>query len=304
MDYKHELEFGLFLNPDAYNPQEVLRVARLADSLGLDFVAIQDHPYQHAHLESVALLSTIAATTKQITVQPHVISLPLRLPALLAKEFATIDILSGGGRVALGLGAGAFWQAIQAFGGPMRAPREAVQALEEAIAIIRGMWTPTLSVKVPGEFYAVRNVRPGPFPIAPIPIGIGAVGPKMLSLIGRTADDWLVSGYADLNQLAEGNQRIDDAALAAGRTPSAIRRTYGLNPNGLGKPAAPESLTAQAWIDRGITLALDYGVSRFLVVPIDSSWDRTLNFIAEQAAPGIRDAVASARSNRAMPVTI
>ena len=68
-----------------------------------------------------------------------------------------MDILSGGGRTELGLGAGAFWQAIKAFGGPVRAPREAVQALEEAIAIIRGMWTPALSVKVPGEYYAVRD---------------------------------------------------------------------------------------------------------------------------------------------------
>jgi alkanesulfonate monooxygenase SsuD/methylene tetrahydromethanopterin reductase-like flavin-dependent oxidoreductase (luciferase family) len=296
MDYKHELEFGLFLNPDAHDPQEVLRVARLADSLGLDFVAVQDHPYQQAHLESVALLSTIAATTKQITVQPHVISLPLRLPALLAKEFATIDILSGGGRTELGLGAGAFWQAIQAFGGPVRTAREAVQALEEAIAIIRGMWTPALSVKVPGEYYAVRHVRPGPFPIKPIPIGIGAVGPKMLALIGRVADDWLVSGYADLEQLAEGNRRIDEAATAAGRSPEAIRRTYGLNVSGLGKAPGPEMLNAQEWIERGTRLALEYGVGRFWVVPVGGSWDRTLHFIAEEVAPGVRKEVASGRA--------
>lgn len=303
MDYKHNLQFGLFLTPDAHSAQEVLRIARLADSLGLDFVGVQDHPYQQAHLESVALLSTIAATTKQITVQPHVISLPLRLPALLAKEFATIDILSGGGRVELGLGAGAFWQAIQAFGGPVRTPREAVQALEEAIAIIRGMWTPALSVKVPGEFYAVRNVRPGPFPLAPIPIGIGAVGPKMLSLIGRTADDWHVSGYADLAQLAEGNQRIDDAALAAGRQPSDIRRTYGLNLSGLGKPSTSEPPTAQQWIDRGTTLALDYGVSRLWIVPVNNSWDYSLHFLAEQVAPNIREAVAAARTKPTVAVT-
>lgn len=296
MDYKHDLQFGLFLTPDARDPQEVLRVARLADSLGLDFVAVQDHPYQQAHLESVALLSTIAATTRHITVQPHVISLPLRLPALLAKEFATIDILSGGGRTELGLGAGAFWTAIQAFGGPMRAPREAVQALEEAILIIRGMWNPALSVKLPGDYYTVKGARPGPIPTQPIPIGIGAIGPKMLNLIGRVADDWLVSGYAGLDQLAEGNSRIDDAALSAGRTPAGIRRTYGLSPGGLNKPTGTETLDPQAWIDRGTLLALDYGVSRFWVTPIAGAWDQTLHFLAEEVAPSMRAAVASARS--------
>lgn len=296
MDYKHDLKYGLFLNPDASDPQEVLRVARLADSLGLDFVAIQDHPYQSAHLESVALLSTIAATTEQITVQPHVISLPLRMPALLAKEFATVDLLTGGGRTELGLGAGAFWQAIQAFGGPVRTPGAAVKALEEAIAIIKGMWTPALSVKVQGEHYTVRNVRPGPFPTSPIPIGVGAVGPRMLNLIGRLADDWLVSGYATLEQLAEGNRLIDEAALSAGRTPGAIRRTYGLNESGLGKPTAPETLHAQVWIDRGTQLALEYGVSRFWVVPIEGSWDHTLHFIAEEVAPAVREAVERARN--------
>ena len=115
-------------------------------------------------------------------------------------------------------------------------------------------------MKVPGEYYAVRNVRPGPFPIKPIPIGIGAVGPKMLTLIGRVADDWLVSGYADLEPpWQRGNRRIDDAAMAAGRMPQEIRRTYGLNMAGLGKPSGPENLDAREWIDRGTRLALEYG---------------------------------------------
>jgi len=162
------------------------------------------------------------------------------------------------------------------------------------------MWTPALSVKVPGEYYAVRHVRPGPFPIKSIPIGIGAVGPRMLALIGRSADDWLVSGYADLEQLAEGNRRIDDAALAAGRAPEMIRRTYGLNVSGLGKPSGSEELNAQEWIDRGTRLALEYGVGRFWVVPVGGSWDRTLRFIAEEVAPDIREAVAIARAGDAV----
>lgn len=286
MNYGHPIEFGFFLEPNSQNSAEVLRVARLGDSLGLDFVGIQDHPYQPAHLESVALLSAIAATTQTIKVQSHVICLPLRLPALLAKEFATIDLLGGGGRTELGLGAGAFWKAIQAYGGPVHTPPEAVQALEEAIAIIRAMWTPTLSVRITGEHYTVRGVRPGPIPITPIPIGIGAIGPRMLALTGRLADDWLVSGRTDLAQLAEGNQRIDDAALAAGRIPEAVRRTYILN-----LQPGLEKFDAVAWVARATALALDYGVSRMWVVPVGDSWDATLHFLAEEVAPAVRKLV-------------
>jgi alkanesulfonate monooxygenase SsuD/methylene tetrahydromethanopterin reductase-like flavin-dependent oxidoreductase (luciferase family) len=112
MDYGHRLEFGIFLTPGAQDTQGVLRVARLADDLGLEYVGIQDHPYQRAYLETVALLSAIASTTHKTRVQSMVMCLPLRLPTLMSKEFATIDLLAGPGRTELGLGAGAFWQAI------------------------------------------------------------------------------------------------------------------------------------------------------------------------------------------------
>lgn len=58
---------------------------------------------------------------------------------MLARSLASLDLLSGG-RIELGLGAGAFWEAIEAMGGPRRAPGAAVQALEEAIEVIRQVW--------------------------------------------------------------------------------------------------------------------------------------------------------------------
>ena len=67
-----------------------------------------------------------------MTLVPTVATLPLRPPAVLAKSAASLDLLAGG-RVQLGLGAGAFWDAIAAMGGPRRGPREAVAALDEAI---------------------------------------------------------------------------------------------------------------------------------------------------------------------------
>ena len=64
MDYGRPVQFGLFLTPDAGDPQKVLRVARLADELGLDLLGVQDHPYQPRFLDTWTLLSVIAAQTQ------------------------------------------------------------------------------------------------------------------------------------------------------------------------------------------------------------------------------------------------
>jgi alkanesulfonate monooxygenase SsuD/methylene tetrahydromethanopterin reductase-like flavin-dependent oxidoreductase (luciferase family) len=117
MDYGHDLHFGVFLNPRAARYDEVLTAAREADVLGLDSVSVQDHPYQPAHLDTWTLLTHIAARTERVTVFPNDANLPLRPPVVLARSAATLDVLSGG-RVELGLGAGAFWDAIEAVGGP------------------------------------------------------------------------------------------------------------------------------------------------------------------------------------------
>jgi alkanesulfonate monooxygenase SsuD/methylene tetrahydromethanopterin reductase-like flavin-dependent oxidoreductase (luciferase family) len=268
----------------------VLRVARLADSLGLEYVGIQDHPYQRAYLETVALLSAIASTTQRIRVQSMVMCLPLRLPALISKEFATIDLLAGPGRTELGLGTGAFWQAIKGYGGPVRAPGEAVQALEEAIKIIRGMWTEQVSVRFTGEYYTVQGIRPGPIPSSPIPIGIGSIGPRMLALTGRVADDWFSSGRTTIEMLSNSNGRIDAGAQATGRDPSAIRRTYGLN-----MLPGLEQLDAEKWVARGTILALDHGISRFTVIEATGDWDHMLHFVAEEVAPRLRETVSRER---------
>src|SRR5687767_14604151 len=139
-DYGHDIEFGYFLNPDAGDPDGVLETARLADRLGYDLLGVQDHPYQRAHLDSLALLGVIFAQTDRIRVFQHVANLPLRPPAVLAKTAATLDVLSGG-RFEAGLGGGGFLQAAQAMGGPALTPGESLEALEEAVAILRASWS-------------------------------------------------------------------------------------------------------------------------------------------------------------------
>src|SRR5687768_17226807 len=157
-DLGHELWFGFFLTPSAQQADSVLQLARVADQLGLDLVGIQDHPYQPHFLDTWTLLSALARETERIRLIPDVINLPLRPPAVLAKAAASLDILSGG-RVELGLGSGAFFDAVVSMGGPRRSPGEAIEALEEAIGVIRALWTPGRAATIEGKHYQLRGAR-------------------------------------------------------------------------------------------------------------------------------------------------
>src|SRR5215218_824336 len=132
--------FGIFPTPNADDRDQLVDQVLLAERLGLDLVGIQDHPYQRRFLDTFSVIPYLAARTERIRFFPDVANLPLRQPAVMAKAAASIDLLSGG-RFELGLGAGAFWEGIDAMGGPARTGPESVAALEEAIAVIRLMWS-------------------------------------------------------------------------------------------------------------------------------------------------------------------
>jgi alkanesulfonate monooxygenase SsuD/methylene tetrahydromethanopterin reductase-like flavin-dependent oxidoreductase (luciferase family) len=230
-DYGHDPWFGVFVPPVAEQSDSVLELARRADAVGLDVFAIQDHPYQPAFLDAWTLLSALAVETARIRLFPDVANLPLRLPSVLARSAASIDILSDG-RFELGLGAGAFWNAIEANGGPRRTPGEALVALEEAMTIIRAIWTPGRGPRVDGKHYRVWGPKTGPQPPHRIGIWVGGYGPRMLKLIGRLADGWVPSaGYLPPDQLGERSRRRllehlsfeeDELLPALGRLPASI----------------------------------------------------------------------------------
>ena len=178
MDYGQPVRFGVFLTPDASQPSRLLALAGLADELGFDAIGVQDHPYQRRFLDTWTLLTAIAVRTSRVQVFPDVANLPLRPPAILAKAAASLDLLSGG-RVELGLGAGGAWEAIKAIGGPVRTPGESVAAVEEAIQVIRLMWSGERGVRFDGKFYQLAGVQTGPKPLHPIGIWLGAYRPRM-----------------------------------------------------------------------------------------------------------------------------
>ena len=157
------LRLGVFVTPDAEDAAETLEQIAVADETGLELVGVQDHPYQRRVLDTWTLLAFAAARTARVRLVPDVVNLPLRPPAVLAKAAASLDVLSGG-RLELGLGAGAFWDAIVAMGGPRRSGPESVDALEEAIAILRAFWAGERGIRAGGKHYRVQGAHAGPVP--------------------------------------------------------------------------------------------------------------------------------------------
>ncbi|OCG73975.1 LLM class flavin-dependent oxidoreductase [Microbacterium sediminis] len=286
-DYGHPLRFGTFVTPRNAPPARPVELAVLSERLGFDLVTFQDHPYQPGFHDTWTLLSWVAARTSRIHVSGNVLNLPLRQPAVLARASASLDLLSGG-RFDLGLGAGGFWDAIEAMGGRRLTPGQGVDALSEAIDIIRGIWDPHRRgpLRAGGRWHRVDGAKTGPAPAHEIPIWLGAYKPRMLRLTGRKADGWLPSlGYLEPGALAAGNRAIDDAATEAGRDPREITRLLNIPPQ---TPAAELA-----------RLALEDGISVFIVASDD---ERTPEAFAGEILPTVREEVDRERAGRGVSV--
>jgi alkanesulfonate monooxygenase SsuD/methylene tetrahydromethanopterin reductase-like flavin-dependent oxidoreductase (luciferase family) len=294
-DLRRPVEFGGNVDPTTADPSWPLRLTRAIEDAGLDFISIQDHPYNARFFDTWTLLATVAQATTRVRFFPNVANLPLRPPAMLAKSVATLDVLSGG-RIELGLGAGAFWEAIAAMGGPTRTPGEAVEALEEAIQIIRRFWSGERSVRFEGKHYHILGARTGPRPVHDVGIWVGAVGPRMLGLIGRMADGSIPSiTSVPPERLPEMQARINESALAAGRNPQDIRRVYNLMGT-IGDGRAQDLLDGPVaqWVDRLTHFVVELGMDTFMFWPT-SDPIRQVEIFASEVAPAVREAVASIR---------
>jgi alkanesulfonate monooxygenase SsuD/methylene tetrahydromethanopterin reductase-like flavin-dependent oxidoreductase (luciferase family) len=283
--YGRELEFGLSLVPTSADGEVLQSLARRADDLGLDVIGIQDHPYQWRFLDTFSLIGDLLARTQRVRFFPDVANLPLRHPAMLAKQAASLDVLSGG-RFELGLGAGAFWEAIGAMGGPVRSGREAFEALEEGIEIIRRFWSGERTIAFEGRHYSVKGLHPGPPPAHPIGIWLGVGKPRSLALTGRVADGWVPSlGWATPDLVPELVRHIDEAAVEAGRDPSEIRRVYNISGTIADGPVRglvdgpPEH-----WVETLTSFAAELGFDTFIFWPGDEPEAQLERFATEVVA--------------------
>lgn len=168
-------------------------------------------------------------------------------------------------------------------GGPRRTPKQSVDALEEAIAILRGFWSGEGSVTVEGEHYSVRGAKPGPAPAHPIGVWVGAYGPRMLRLTGRLGDGWLPSlggKYMSADDAPRMQSVVDEAARRAGRDPGQIERAV----NVMSLDGSPGS-----WPDQLARIAADLRFTTLLVSPRGEDPVDAVRRLGEDVAPRARE---------------
>jgi alkanesulfonate monooxygenase SsuD/methylene tetrahydromethanopterin reductase-like flavin-dependent oxidoreductase (luciferase family) len=261
----------------------------LADQSGLDLVTFSDHPYQPRFFDAWTLLSFVAARTTRIHVSANVLNLRLREPAVLARAVASLDILSGG-RAELGIGTGIVGDAAVTMGGRRLTPGQGVDALEEAIDLIRSLWNvqDPSPASFEGRFYHLEQAARGPAPAHDVGLWVGAFKPRMLNLVGRKADGWWPTLAAITpDDLVRGNAAIDEAALEAGRQPTDIRRL--LNVTGRGELNGKLSQL----VEELARFALEDGVATFVLNGDDR---RMIETLAAEVAPAVREIVDAERS--------
>jgi probable F420-dependent oxidoreductase len=224
------------------DPDGIRAWVQRAEAAGFDHVMAYDHvlgasaerlgpgpfgpfptaPYtaEHTFHEILTLFSHLAAITTRVGFVTSVLVLPQRQTALLAKQVATVDRLSGG-RLRLAVGAG--WNAAEyeGLGAEFDTRRD---RLEEQVEVMRRLWSEPL-VSFDGKFHHLDGVGINPLPDHPIPIylGTGAADPVLRRVV-RAGDGWmplLIPGL-DRISVADGVRRLRELCEEAGRDPATV----------------------------------------------------------------------------------
>ena len=302
--------FGLSITPYSSNVDNIFKLARTADDLGLDIIGIQDHPYNGSFFDTWTLISALAASTRRIRYFPDVSDLPMRPPAILAKTAATLDVITNG-RIEIGLGTGAFWDAIQSWGGNRRTPGEAVAAYKEALQIIRLIWNygkGRSRVSFSGKYYQLENAQAGPSPYHNMSIWTGGVGPRMMSVIGKLTDGWVVPLSTNMSgdEIRIRQKMIDESARKNGRSPQSIRRIAQLvgaiderelSEKSEKKPfflhdRSPFIGSVSRWVDWLTSSYKELGLDTFIFWPsVEGDEENQVRIFAQQIVPKLRESL-------------
>jgi probable F420-dependent oxidoreductase len=213
----------------------VLELARGIEDAGYDEIDLFEHvtvghpipgrsetrEAAHELLEPLVTLGAISAATHRIRLGTGILVLPQRQPALVAKQVATLDVLSNG-RVRLGVGVG--WQRSE-YESLGVAFAERGRRIDEAITLMRRYWTEP-SVTFHGQFYRAEAMGMDPKPVQPggPPIWLGGDSESALHRVGRLGDGWMAMADSDeaVVTAPEKLATIRAAAEAAGRDPARI----------------------------------------------------------------------------------
>ena len=227
-----DIEFGFAVPPGDREMGRVDRATfvpdleRVLDVAGrvFDSLWVSDHLMEgdRYRLEPWTHLTWVAARVPRVRIGNNVLANSYRHPALMAKMAATLQVLSGG-RFILGYGAGWLEDEYRAYGYPFPSTRERIARMDEALRLIKALWTTTPATFL-GEWYRVEEAwcEPRPEPVPPIMIG-GSGERYLLRAVAEHADWWL--SYAERRDVQERKlQALADHCRDVGRDPAAIRK--------------------------------------------------------------------------------
>jgi len=273
-DYGRTPSFGVSIDPSVHSVAEAFALAQRADELGLDLLAVQDHAYQPTHLDTWTLLAYLSAATRHVTVMPDVADLQLRPPAMLAKAAASLAVLNDG-RVQLGVGGGPFADAIASMGMEARAGKDMVEYVDASVQILREALRGG-HVEAGNDQHAAAYVA-GPRPTRAPQVWVGAQKPRMLALVGRSAEGWIspLNIYVPPEDVPEKQATIDAAARAAGRDPRDIRRIYNVIGT-IGARGPRQGLVGdvETWTDFLARAVVELGFDTFVFWPVTDPLDQ------------------------------
>jgi alkanesulfonate monooxygenase SsuD/methylene tetrahydromethanopterin reductase-like flavin-dependent oxidoreductase (luciferase family) len=234
------LPIGVTIRSIRAEPGWWLESARRLDEAGYAGVWSWDHFMGQGDrtvpvVESWTILAMAAAATRRITVGPFVVNVMNRHPAVLARMASTLQIASGG-RLVLGMGIGGAPREHAAYGIDFPAPPERVARLEEAVAVIRALWTGG-PITRDSPHYPLADATAFPVPEPPPPIIIGGETPAGARLAGRIGDGW----SAFDNNFEQNLPLYLEALAATGRSRDGQRVLVGFQGDWLGESDVAET---------------------------------------------------------------
>jgi len=228
--------FGANIPQSGSDYNTMRRVVLECEKHGFDFIWISDHlqdiSSSKPYFESWTTLSALAAETSRVKLTTVLMNNLFRHPSLLAKMSATLDVISNG-RLNLGIGAGWYSEECASYGISFPKPLERIQQLEEAIEIIKEMWTRD-DVTFAGKYYSLKKAVLEPKPIQkphpPIWTGIMHGRRRMLRTIAKYADAWTISSLylPTPEEHRQMKATLDDCCRAVGRDPNQIQQALGV----------------------------------------------------------------------------
>ncbi|WP_281688825.1 LLM class flavin-dependent oxidoreductase [Pseudonocardia thermophila] len=297
-DYGHELRFGVSLDPSVPRLAEAYELARDAEAAGLDFVAVQDHPYQPDYLDTLSLLEAVALRTERIGLFTDVLDLALRPPTMAAKTAASLAVLTGR-RIDLGVGGGGFPQGITSMGGQRRTPGQTITYTEESLHVLRHALEGG-KVRLLSTEHRIEGYQAGPVADPRPNVYLGAQHRRMLGVVGRASDGWVspLNIYVPPEEVLWRQELIDDAARSVGRDPSDVRRIYNVI-GYIGNATRGTGLIgdAQLWADTLSSWATDLGYDTFVYWPLGHTRSQ-LEVFTSQVVPAVRAQVREIRRSR------